>query len=322
MKPFSSTAIRRRNAAFTMVEIAMALAIIGFALVAIIGILPLGMDVQKKNRRETIINQDANLLIETLRGGSRGLDDLTNYVIGITNFWSYYDANHNISANGTDWYLLTNSFYNNRITGMDLALTNGARIIGLLGTPQIIGAGGNTFYSNYLTAYFRALSGAAVEKAPQSNEVIHDASFGYKLISEVVPYASQTNTDFDISQTNYLASDIAINTNAVQNQFTNWLAQGRGDPNPGFGWVLASNSPAIASNPDEVARRAHNWQVAPQLNRNLYDVRLVFRWPLLPGGRVSREGRQVYRFTVTAALTNDAPGTPFYYFQPQTYQHN
>jgi competence protein ComGC len=33
----------RRSAAFTMVEIAICLAIIGLALVAIIGVLPLGM---------------------------------------------------------------------------------------------------------------------------------------------------------------------------------------------------------------------------------------------------------------------------------------
>src|SRR5262249_51751200 len=83
---------RRSSAAFTMVEIALALAVIGFALVAILGILPMGMDVQKDNRRETIINQDANFLIETIRGGARGLDDLTNYVISITNNWTRYHA--------------------------------------------------------------------------------------------------------------------------------------------------------------------------------------------------------------------------------------
>jgi len=45
--------------AFTMIEIAICLGVIGFALVAIIGILPTGMSVQKDNRQETIINQDA-----------------------------------------------------------------------------------------------------------------------------------------------------------------------------------------------------------------------------------------------------------------------
>ncbi len=61
-----------RTAAFTMVEIAISLAIIGIALVAIIGVLPLGMNVQKDNREETIINQDATVLLEAIRSGARG----------------------------------------------------------------------------------------------------------------------------------------------------------------------------------------------------------------------------------------------------------
>ena len=47
-----------------MVEIAICLAIIGIALVAIIGVLPIGMNTQRDNREETIINQDATVLIE------------------------------------------------------------------------------------------------------------------------------------------------------------------------------------------------------------------------------------------------------------------
>src|SRR5438874_1142314 len=71
---------------FTMIEIAISLAVIGFALVAIIGILPQGMTVQKENRQETIINQDANMFLEAIRNGGKGFDDLTNYVIAITNY--------------------------------------------------------------------------------------------------------------------------------------------------------------------------------------------------------------------------------------------
>src|SRR2546426_117981 len=74
----------RREAAFTMVEIALCLAIIGFALVAIIGMLPTGMNVQKDNREETIIRQDATYLMEAIRSGSRGMYDLTNYFEKIT----------------------------------------------------------------------------------------------------------------------------------------------------------------------------------------------------------------------------------------------
>jgi len=69
-----------RCAAFTMVEIAIALGVIGFALVAIIGILPAGLEVQRDNRTETIINQDATFWIEAIRNGARGLEGLTNQV--------------------------------------------------------------------------------------------------------------------------------------------------------------------------------------------------------------------------------------------------
>ena len=76
---------------FTMLEIALCLAIIAFALVAIIGILPTGINVQKSNREETLINQDSVYLLEAIRSGAQGLDELTNFVEyvvvnGVTNY--------------------------------------------------------------------------------------------------------------------------------------------------------------------------------------------------------------------------------------------
>src|ERR1044071_7536606 len=65
---------------FTMVEIAFSLAIVAFALVAIMGVLPTGMTVQKDNREDTLINNDGSFWVEALRSGSRAIDDLTNYV--------------------------------------------------------------------------------------------------------------------------------------------------------------------------------------------------------------------------------------------------
>ena len=46
-----------------MIEIAICLAIIGVALVGIIGVLPYGMNTQRDNREETVIGQDANTLL-------------------------------------------------------------------------------------------------------------------------------------------------------------------------------------------------------------------------------------------------------------------
>ena len=56
---------------FTLVEIAIALGVIGFALVAIIGILPVGLQIQRDNRAETIINQDGTFWLEAIRNGRR-----------------------------------------------------------------------------------------------------------------------------------------------------------------------------------------------------------------------------------------------------------
>src|SRR5687767_9923909 len=66
--------------AFTMVEIALSLAVVAFALVAIIGVLPLGMTVQKDNREDTLIAQEGRYWLEAIKSGARGLTDLTNYV--------------------------------------------------------------------------------------------------------------------------------------------------------------------------------------------------------------------------------------------------
>ena len=68
---------------FTMIEIAIALAVIGFALVAIIGILPMGLNIQKETRERTIINHDAMYFLDALKNSAQGLDELTNFVARI-----------------------------------------------------------------------------------------------------------------------------------------------------------------------------------------------------------------------------------------------
>lgn len=73
-------AARSAKAGFTMVEIAMAVAVIAFALVAIVGLLPLGMETQRDNREETIVNHDGTYLLDAIRGGGQYIDELTNFV--------------------------------------------------------------------------------------------------------------------------------------------------------------------------------------------------------------------------------------------------
>jgi len=83
------TVSRRTTAAFTMVEIALCLGVIAIALVAIIGVLPTGVRVQRHNREDTIINAEGMLWLVAIRSGSRGLDYLTNFVDNITGSYTY-----------------------------------------------------------------------------------------------------------------------------------------------------------------------------------------------------------------------------------------
>ena len=89
---FSPPKYLRATRAFTLVEIAICLGIIGVALVAIIGILPRGLRTQRDSREETVIGQDASVLFEAVRNGSRGADDLTNYIFLISNTVTFFDS--------------------------------------------------------------------------------------------------------------------------------------------------------------------------------------------------------------------------------------
>jgi type II secretory pathway pseudopilin PulG len=75
---------RSHQGGFTMVEIAIAVAVIAFALVAIVGLLPLGMETQRNNRQETIILHDGAYLLEAIRGGATNMSDLAQYVDAVT----------------------------------------------------------------------------------------------------------------------------------------------------------------------------------------------------------------------------------------------
>ncbi len=174
-----------------MIEIALCLAIIGVALVAIIGVLPLGMNTQREVREETIINQDATVLLEAIRSGARGADYLTNYVYQIANFWGQYDASGTKIDSGSNVFNFAGStFYNSNwpLNQSSLPLFNGANIIGLLSVPEFMDANGralanlaNGGYSNHIIAYVRSISGLAVEKPPQDNGIMVGGTFAYQM---------------------------------------------------------------------------------------------------------------------------------------------
>jgi type II secretory pathway pseudopilin PulG len=275
--------------AFTMIEIAICLAVIGFALAAIVGVLPLGMNVQRENREETVINQDGNVFINAIRNGELGLDDLTNYVVAITNWVTEYD-NIGKPRPITRGYTYFTSTQNGTAMTPPMPITNGFRIIGLLTTPRytpIVPSRTLGYRSNYVVAYVRSLSGDASEKFPQTNASMQDLAFSYRMVSDVVPYA-----DYD----------------------TNWINY---------------KDPLLNGNTNEITRRSNYWMIAQTIQTNLHDIRLIFRYPYLPNGKTGNgrlvfrtiaSGRlnitNDFGFSITDPLK-----VPYllYFFEPRNY---
>jgi prepilin-type N-terminal cleavage/methylation domain-containing protein len=187
----------RGRSGFTMIEIAICLAIIGVALVAIIGVLPLGMHTQRENREETVVNQDASILLEAIRNGATGQDDLTNYVLWITNYCVYYKKEPKGQSTPDVNYTYGYTF------GL-AGFTNSAQILGLLSMPQYVTPSPifqpfNTLYyggySNHIVAGIRSMSGYAVEKPPQDNDILREDTLTYHVYFENAALAADTNED-------------------------------------------------------------------------------------------------------------------------------
>lgn len=190
-----------------MMEIAICLAIIGIALVAIIGVLPIGMNVQQDNRQQTVIAQDASVLMDAIRNGQLGYDDLTNYVYAITNYWVEFNPITTSGANnisGVNGYTYSTFYVNPQYAVPNVPngaqLTNGANIIGLMSTPEFTDLNGNPIasilnggYSNHVVAYVYSMSGLAVEKPPQDNPIMQQDSFGYRVFVVNAPIGVGTN---------------------------------------------------------------------------------------------------------------------------------
>ena len=167
-------------AGFTMVEIAIALGVIAFALVAIIGVLPMGMNVQRENREDTVINQDGPYFLEAIRSGAMPPDDVTNYVDSIEIIY----ANTNQAP-----YIL--SAPNVVYTTADASVSN---IVGLLSLPKWTEVAGKG-YVYRVQARLRALTGPALEQTTARQ----DMAFPYLLQTEIVKYNNYTNANADFS---------------------------------------------------------------------------------------------------------------------------
>jgi type II secretory pathway pseudopilin PulG len=191
-----------RRSAFTMVELALCIAVVAIAMVAIIGVLPAGLGVQKQNREETIIDQDATLLMEAIRSGATGFDDLTNYVDFVI------VTNQPFNSGSFSTYAYKGPLFKWPNSSVPTVLEFPQQVLGLLSLPQ-------TDYSpqgknpvgrtnqNWVVAQFRAFSGALNEKVlpQQRGDLMADAkldqAFRYRLNVEIVPIFSHPTNQMD-----------------------------------------------------------------------------------------------------------------------------
>lgn len=142
---------KNRQAGFTMVEIALSIAIVALGMVAIMGVLPTGMTVEKDNREDILINQEGQYWLEAVKSGARGMQDLTNYVEQI--------IMSNVVAKAPALTLV-----NNKVTPLQPEW-----IVGLLSTPKWVITNGVPMARKF-TAITKALTGPAAEKGALTNE--------------------------------------------------------------------------------------------------------------------------------------------------------
>jgi hypothetical protein len=196
------------------------------------------------------------------------LDDLTNYVECITNIATAYSVVNGVTnplpaQPDVFGYTYVEASIN-AASHPENVITNGERIIGLLSTPRFVFANNKltpttpvptAYTSNYVFAYIRALSGPAVEKAPQTNTAVRDLAFRYRLVPEINPFGDWNVGSMSTNQPGLSTNEINLRVNA---------------------WRLARNEQA---NLNEV-RLLFRWPIDSR--RNAGNQRQVFR--TLAGG--------------------------------------
>jgi type II secretory pathway pseudopilin PulG len=161
-----SVASRRWVRAFSLVEIAISLGVIAVAVIAIMGVLPTGLSVQQDNREDTIINQDANFLLQALANSNTNVTALTNSV----------DVVRVYTTNITNGILFTNFLAGSNATA--------AQLIQALSTPRWFP--GNTNVTNLVIASIRSFSGTLIEQQA-TNRIARDFAFAYQLTVDISP---------------------------------------------------------------------------------------------------------------------------------------
>ena len=73
---------------------------------------------------------------------------------------------------------------------------------------------------------------------------------------------------------------------------------------------------------DDLALRTNLLRAVFTLQTNAHDLRLRFRWPVLPNGQIPNYGLATFRCMVDGTLQQSnviPPGQPLYFIQPSSY---
>lgn len=189
----------RGEVAFTMIEIALSIAIVAFALVAIMGVLPTGLSVQRDNREDTMVSQDGQFFVDAIRNGVTNLSAISNNLV---------------------WMDL---YRNEMLIGRYSNLSS-REIIGVMSTPKYEPGTTNLLR---LQARFMANSGALATRGTNTR----DLAFNYLLSSEILPF-----TNFYTTTSNLYAVSLSTNLHEVRVTLR-WPVLGvpPNDTNYGFG---------------------------------------------------------------------------------------
>lgn len=145
-----------------MIEIAVSIAIVGFALVAVIGVLPAGLNTQRDNREETMVNQDAQYLVEALTHGVKQTGYLSNIVSRIE--W--------VGTNDITVQTFNRPFYNEQVIGL-LSVKHGYRT----NNTDVLSA----------RAVMRSMNGSAVLGWSPTDTTSQDLALWYVVEVQIQP---------------------------------------------------------------------------------------------------------------------------------------
>lgn len=231
-----------------MAELALCIAIVAIAMVAIIGVLPLGMNVQKQNREETIINQDAQILMDALKTAAVSGAPLTNIyrdslkladrmwtfanqADDLTNFVDYVVVENSLGRSywRGPWYRPVNGGAS--ADGSRAPLLDGHMFLNALLTPHAETNSGR-FVTNMVFAQLRPISGPLSEQ-PSS------------LTRKPAPSEAAAEERFDTVFRYIVTAELS---------------------------PAMPTSPALAQG-EEIARLRN-------LTNQVYDLRLTFEWPV------------------------------------------